>query len=440
MTYEEALEYIHSLPTFSGTIDFEKTNILMEYLGSPQKDLKCIHIAGTNGKGSTAAFISRILMEAGFKVGLYTSPYIERFTERIRIGDTEINEAQLTELTKHVSTVIKRIREASLPLPTEFDVITAIAFLWFRKMGTDIAVIETGMGGRLDSTNVIISPELCVITSISFDHMAVLGNTLPEIAYEKAGIIKEGSDVLLYPQSPEVYEVFEKKCKEMHAGLHDCVLGTPGGLLSGMEGQLMDIDLSASDDPALHSGFKGRGLTVSLIGPHQINNASMALNASVLLRSRGWDIPDSAILAGLSHTIWAGRFEILQKHPFFIIDGGHNADGVEKLASSLKACFPGKKIIFIFGVLEDKDYPEMTGMILPLAKTVFTVTVPNPRTLSAAGLASHIKNSMKEAIPVIPCADISAAVSAARDLASPDDVICAFGSLYYIGIVRSLFI
>ena len=439
MTFDEALEYIHSLPVFSGTIDFEKTRILMEYLGRPQDGLKVIHIAGTNGKGSTAAFISNILIEAGYKVGLYTSPYIQRFTERIKINNEEIPETELAGITETVKTVVERIKADGKPLPTEFDVITAIAFIWFNKADADAVVLETGMGGRLDSTNVVLSPELAVITSISYDHMAVLGNTLPEIAYEKAGIIKPGTDVLLYPQANEVYSVFENKCKTEGARLHNCIPGSPGSRPATPEGQYMDIDLSSAEDPYLKTGFSQKALEIPLLGAHQIMNASMAVNAAAILRNKGRNISDEAIINGLKKTRWEGRFEILRKEPYFVIDGGHNAEGIESLSSSIKSIFPKKKIIFIFGVLSDKDYNTMIDTILPLASRIFTITVPNPRALPAANLADAIKAaSGYSGTPVIPCSDISAAVNASLDLASPDDVICAFGSLYYIGIVREM--
>ena len=439
MTYEETLEYIHSLPVFSGTIDFDKTKILMEYLGFPYEKLKVIHIAGTNGKGSTAAFISRILMEAGYSVGLYTSPYLEHFTERIKIDDFEISEDELATITEIVQSAVEEIKADNKPLPTEFDVITAIAFIWFREMGTDIVVLETGMGGRLDSTNVIDTPELAMITSISYDHMAILGNTLTEIASEKAGIIKPGADVLLYPQSDEVYDVFKQKCDTCGARLHNCVIGAPSLSAVPQDSQLMEIDLSASDDAAIRTSFNEKALEIFLLGAHQIKNASMAINAAAILRNKGWNITDSAIINGLKNARWKGRFEVLKKNPVFLIDGGHNKEGVESLTSSIKSIFPGKKIIFIFGVLADKDYPRMIELILPLALRIFTVTVPNPRTLPAAELAEAIKShSEYNGVPVVPCSDISAAVNASLDFASSDDVVCAFGSLYYIGLVRGL--
>ncbi len=438
MTYNEALGFIHSLPVFSGTIDFEKTRILMEHLGSPQNGMKYIHIAGTNGKGSFAAFMGSILSEAGFRVGIYTSPFIERFTERIRLGAEEIPEDELVQMTETVKQTVGEIAAASLPLPTEFDVITAIAFLWFKKRQADIIVLETGMGGRLDSTNVIPSPELAVITSISFDHTAVLGDTLPKIANEKAGIIKPGTDVLLYPQNPDVRKAFENRCSSVGAVLHDPVMGR--STASSEPGlQCMDLNLKESNDPAIRCDLNGKGLALSLMGDYQIPNASMAVNASAILRYKGWQIPDDAILQGLRHTRWPARFELLHTDPVVIADGGHNADGVEKLVLSLESSYPGKKIIYIFGVLSDKDYSRMISTILPSAGIIFTVTVPNPRSLTASDLADAIRKQAGSELKVIPCSDIPAAINAAFDISSKEDVICAFGSLYYIGHVRKYF-
>ena len=441
MTYTDALNYIHSMPAFTGTIDFEKTKVLMEYLGQPQDRLKVIHIAGTNGKGSTAAFINSILIKAGYRVGLYTSPYIERFTERIKTVNCEISQNELADITATVRAAVEKIKADGRPVPTEFDVITAIAFIWFDQKKTDIVVLETGMGGRLDSTNVVASPELEIITSISYDHMAVLGNTLPEIAYEKAGIIKPGTDVLLYPQNKDVYSVFEEKCASENARLHDCIIGRPGPQGASPDGQFMDIDLSDAEDPALKTNFKQSALQIPLLGTHQLKNASMAINAAAILRNKGWNISNEAIVEGVRQTRWNGRFEILRRAPFFLIDGGHNTEGIESLVTSIRTIFPGQKIIFIFGVLADKAYQKMIEIILPLSQRIFTITVPNPRALPAAELAEAIRSAPDySGQPVIPCSDISAAVNASLDLASSEDVICAFGSLYYIGIVRGLLV
>ncbi len=429
MNYEEALSYIHSMPTFPGVPDFNRTKILMEYLGHPEERLKYVHIAGTNGKGSTAAFTAGILDKAGYNVGLFTSPYIERFTERIRIGKFEISEDELTMITEMVVPAVEAIKEDGLTPPTEFDVLTAIALIWFREMGCNIVVLEVGMGGRLDSTNVIPAPEVAAITSISMDHMAVLGNSLEEIAGEKAGIIKKGSSVLLYPQGEAVTRVVEEASAKAGAQLFKCPLPDES-----------DVQVSVDSQTFILEGEK---YEIGLNGAHQRLNAAMAVGIIKLLRDKGWDIPEEAVKAGLKETHWPGRFEVLKKEPYFIIDGGHNEDGVRSLVSSLNLYFPGKKLIFIFGVLADKEYEKMTELILPMAGRIFTVTPPNQRALSSKELAHFIKDRLpgtQNDPSVISCSDIRAAVNSALDTADKDSVICAFGSLYYIGIVRSLFI
>lgn len=435
MNYSEVMNYLSHIPAFSpqnvvkGKDPFNLDNItlLLSYLGNPQDQLKYIHIAGTNGKGSTSAFLNQILIESGYKVGIFTSPYVERFTEQIRINNQEITKEALANVATKVCEMTEQMRINGQAMPSEFEVICTIAFLYFLQEKCDIVILETGLGGRLDATNVIPAPELAMITSISLDHTEILGDTLPKIAFEKAGIIKSGCDVLLYPQSAEVEEVFCTICSNRNAVLHKAIL--PEHVASyDLTGQTFDLH---SD----HNDWTLDNLHIRLLGHYQINNAAMAVNASLLLRKKGYSIPDETIRLGLEHTHWIGRFELMKKDPAIVIDGSHNEDGVAMLCESLTRYFPEKKIIFITGVLADKAYDKMMLSVIPLAKKFLTITPLSPRALPADKLAEFLQdqNATVEAFEHIP----DAIQTAIKDAAS-DDVICIFGSLYFLGEVRKI--
>ena len=419
MNYEEARKYIDSIAVFGSKLGLENIRNLMRYLGDPQKELKFIHVAGTNGKGSTVAFISSILRQSGLRVGMYTSPFVERFSERIRVDDKEITEEDFARLASVVKSAADRMRADGLGEPTEFEIICAIAFLHFKEKNCDICVLEVGLGGRLDATNVIDAPLLSIITPISYDHMDILGDTLEKIAYEKAGIIKEGCDALIYPQTDGVEKVLSDICLERKAALHRISL--PEGVIK-------------EDITGTEFEYDERRYELSLLGNYQINNAALAINAAKILRSKGFKISDEDIKKGLKSTVWNARFEILQKDPTVIIDGSHNRQGMEKLAENIRLYFGDRKIILIVGILKDKEYGKMLDMILPLAKRVYTVTVPSPRTLSAEELKKEAQ--MRTDAKVTAVEDPTEAVKAAIKEAADDDVICACGSLYYVGLIR----
>lgn len=435
MNYSEVMNYLSHIPAFSpqnvvtGEDPFNLDNItlLLSYLGNPQNQLKYIHIAGTNGKGSTSAFINQILIESGYKVGIFTSPYVERFTEQIRINNQEITQDALAEVATKVCEMTEQMRINGHAMPSEFEVICTIAFLYFLQEKCDIVILETGLGGRLDATNVIPAPELALITSISLDHTQVLGDTLEKIAFEKAGIIKSGCDVLLYPQSLEVENVFDLFCKERGASLHKAVL--PKCATSyDLTGQTFDLH-SAINDWTIDK------LHIQLLGHYQINNAAMAVNAALLLREKGYSVSDENIRFGLANTQWIGRFELIKKEPVIVIDGSHNEDGVAMLCESLNRYFPEKKIIFITGVLADKAYDKMMLSVLPLAKKILTITPPSPRALTACDLALFLNSQNANAKSFETIQD---AIQTALKEATHDDVICIFGSLYFLGEVRSI--
>ncbi len=423
MNYEDARKYIDSVAVFGSKLGLENIRNLMRYLGDPQDKLKFIHVAGTNGKGSTVAFINSILIQAGYRTGMYTSPYVERFSERIRVDNEEIGEEDFASLTTIVRDAVIRMEEDGCGAPTEFEIICAVAFLYFCQKKCDICILEVGLGGRLDATNVIEDPLLCIITPISYDHMDILGDSLEKIAYEKAGIIKEGSEVLIYPQIPEVEKVIGDVCRERGAELH--IAKMPGQALSaGLDG----VDFSLFDN-IYHIG---------LLGDYQINNAAVAVCAARILEKKGIKTGEEAVREGLKKAVWPARFEILRQKPYVIIDGSHNVQGAKRLSSSLKLYFKERKIILIAGILRDKEYGKMLDILLPLAKRVYTVTVPSPRTLKADELLEEVKK--RSDIEAQSCEDPVRAVKLALKEAAGTDVICACGSLYYVGLIRKIFV
>jgi dihydrofolate synthase/folylpolyglutamate synthase len=423
MTYEEALEYIHGTHKFGKKLGLHNIRMLLGLMGDPQKKLRFVHIAGTNGKGSTSAFIGSILEEAGYRTGIYTSPYIQRFTERIRIGSREISGPELAEIASLVRSKAEKMTAMGENHPTEFEIITAIAFEYFAREHCDIVVLEVGLGGRFDSTNVIDVPELAVITSISLDHTERLGNTLAEIAFEKAGIIKPGGDVLVYGQSAEAENVFEKACAERKASLFRTDFSDIEIVKFGIDGQEFS-----------YKGFDS--LKISLLGKHQTRNAALSVDAALLLKAKGYDISEADIRQGLANTTWPGRMEVLSKEPVFIIDGAHNPGAAEVLRQTLDDYFPGKPRTLIMGVAADKDYKTMMEIMLPGAQKLIAVTSLTDRALPAADLAVYAGcycNDVRISDTIVDAIRIS------MEEAGADEIICAFGSLYYIGAVRDYF-
>ena len=419
MTYEEALSYIHSICWKGSKLGLDRTRELLGKLDDPQKELKFIHIAGTNGKGSTAAMLSSILEEAGYRVGLYTSPFINRFNERMQVNHQPIPDEELAALTEYV----RPHADAMADSPTEFELITALAMVWFARQKCDIVVLEVGMGGELDSTNIIDVPEAAVIAAMGLDHVKELGPTMADIARAKAGIIKEGGRVVSYGGTPEADEVIAAVCRARNASLRqpDFSAIVPGDF--GLEGQTFS--------------YKGwRGLRIPLVGAYQMNNAAVVLETVEVLRQRGWNISDEAVRQGLADTRWPARFEVLRRDPVFIVDGGHNPHGIRATAESLSRLFPGRKITFVTGVMADKDVEHILGLIVPLADQFFTVRPDNPRAMDAGELAARIEAMGAKATA---CASVRDGVDRAIQAEGPHGVACALGSLYMSGEVRSCF-
>ncbi len=426
MDYKEALEFIYSAEVYGSVLGLGTMKRLLEAMGNPQKGLKFVHVAGTNGKGSVCAYLSGILSAAGYKTGLYVSPYVQEFGERIQVNGKYIPEDALAEVTQIVKEKSEELVRAGHQHPTVFELMTAIGFEYFRRSGCDIVVLEVGLGGRLDATNIIDSPEVAVMVNIGFDHIEQLGNTLQKIAFEKAGIIKPGCDTVLYLQKTEVMEVIKNVCAERGSRLH---------IADGSKADISDISLAGM----VFDWENYEGLKTALLGIHQVKNAATAVRAAEVLRERGWRLTDDAIRLGLKSTRWVGRLEVLSREPVFIVDGAHNPQGVETLLESLKLFFGERRFVFIMGVLGDKDYHTSVKMALPMAKCFFTVSPPmEGRSLPAEKLAGEIKSYGYE-VEVTVCKSIPEAVMSALDQANEDDVICAFGSLYQIGEIRRYF-
>ena len=413
MTIKEALEFIHNVSWVGSKPGLLRTNELLERLGDPHKKLRFIHIAGTNGKGSTAAMLSSILTAAGYKTGLYTSPYITVFNERIQICGEYIPDEDLAEFAERVSPHALAMEDS----PTEFELVCAIAFEYFAAKSCDFVVLEVGMGGRLDATNIIDAPECAVITNIGLDHVAELGDTLELIAAEKAGIIKQGCDVVLYQQDSSVMDVVKEVCKEKEAPLHVADFDAIAEISSSREGQ----EFSYKSEKVLRT---------PLLGEHQLKNAAVALEALNVLIAKGWKISSEAVAEGLEKTVWPARFQIASKNPWFAVDGGHNPQCAATVADNLKKYFPDMRRVILMGVMGDKDYLGMTDILDEVADEYVTVKPNNPRAMKAEKLAEHLSRYGK---PVTACASVAEGVIIAMKAAGEDGVACSVGSLYMSG-------
>ena len=418
MDYESALNYIHAVQWAGHKPGLERTSTLLAALGDPHKALKFVHVAGTNGKGSTAAMLASCLQAAGYRVGLFTSPFINRFNERIQVDGEQVPDQELVRLVERV----RPAADAMADVPTEFEIITALGMLYFAERRCDIVVLEVGLGGTLDSTNVIDPPECAVITALGMDHVKELGPTLADIASAKAGIIKPGSPVVSYGGVPEADAVITRAAAEQGAPL-----------------TVVDFGKLKMEDGSLDAvtfDFDGlNGVRLPLIGSYQPRNAAVAITALRVLRGRGWNIPEQAIRTGLETVRWPGRFELLRHTPAFLLDGSHNAHGMRATVQSLKDRFPGEKFVFLVSIMADKDVDEMLQLLAPLAERFVTVAAHTPRAMPAETLAEHIR---AYGCPAEAAGSIEAGVARAMELGGTGPV-CALGTLYFSGDVRQAF-
>lgn len=411
MNYSEALEYIHGISWCFCKPGLERIGELCRLLGNPEKGLRFIHVAGTNGKGSFCAMMASVLSHAGYKTGLYTSPYIRFFNERMQINGEPISDAELAEITSYV----RPFADSMSDRPTEFELITAIAFEYFKRNGCDVIVLEAGMGGRLDSTNIIESPLLSVITGIALDHTAFLGDTVEKIAAEKAGIIKRGRPVLFGGEGAEAEAVISSTAAVRESEFFKVDRGGLCVKATSLDGTLFDFG-------------DRRDIKLRLLGMYQPRNACTVLCAVDILRKYGFAVDEMAVRSGLEDTLWQGRFEIIRKEPLVIFDGAHNPQGIDAAVESVKQYFGKRKLLVLTGVLKDKDHRYIASRLAEIAADIFVITPDNPRALSADEYADELRQSGASATAYTSLSSaFRAAVSAAEQQGTP--LIC-LGSLY----------
>ncbi len=413
MTLEQALAYIHAVDWRGSVPGLSRIDALLGKLNHPERSVKYIHITGTNGKGSTCAMTASVLQAAGYKAGLYTSPYIRRFNERMQIDGVPIPDGDLCALVEEM----RPLADSMADPPTEFELVTAIGLTWFARQHCDVVVCEVGMGGEFDATNIIPAPEAAAITNIGLDHTAVLGSTVEAIAATKSGIIKPGCHAVLYPCPPSVEQVVAARCRAAGVPLTVADFSALRPVSHSLDGQVFDW-------PGLS------GLHLPLLGQHQLYNAAVALTILSVLRRRGWHIPDEAVRAGLAAVAWPGRFQLVRRSPIVVLDGGHNPQCMEALTQNVADYLQGRSLTVLTGVLGDKDYAHMYGQLASQADRFVTVTPRNPRALPAARLAEMLSVLGK---PVTPCESISRGVDTALALTPPDGAVLCCGSLYLLG-------
>ena len=421
MTYEETLKYIHEIGNSGCRPGLERITYLLDKLGNPQDYLRFIHVGGTNGKGSFSAMCDSVLRTAGYKTGLYTSPYIERFNERIVIDGKPIDDGELSEITE----TVKKVADTMPDRPTEFELITAVAMLAFKKHACDPVVLEVGLGGRLDATNTIKTTILSVITGISLDHTAILGDTVEKIAFEKAGIIKNGVPTL-------------------YGGNDSAALGVIKAVADEKKSQFFVTDrnslkIEKADLDGTTFSYKGQSYHINLLGLYQPYNAANVIEAVEILRSRGFDVGDDDLIRGLESAVWKGRFELLSKSdPTFIIDGSHNPEGVTAAVKSIKHYFGDRKVCLLSGVMKDKNYADMAAELSEVAAVAVTLSPDNPRALNAESYAEEFR---KNGVPAFSHDTIQKSVNNAVEIAKKEHLaIVALGSLYMYGDVKHAFL
>jgi dihydrofolate synthase/folylpolyglutamate synthase len=430
-SYQKTIDYLYGLQKHGIKLALSNSRTLMEVMGNPHKKFRSVHIGGTNGKGSTSAFLAGMLTAAGYRVGLYTSPHLVSFTERVRIDNVQISEQKVVELAR-------RVREGYCGIPaaggeealnpTFFEVTTAMAFSWFAERSVDIAVVEVGMGGRLDSTNVI-TPLVSVITNIDLEHTEFLGDTLELIAQEKAGIVKPGVPVVTGAIQPSVVEVIEREAAEKHARVYRLTKDFTAQNISHDHAQVFDYR-------GLQASFSKMCITMQ--GRYQVDNACLAIAAAECLMSEGITIDESAIRLGLEQTRWEGRLERVAQKPDVFLDGAHNPASAKMLAGAareMKSAY--RRLILVVGILSDKDYRGIIAELVPLAEYVIVTRPQYSRAMDIHVLSSEIR---KLHSAVITTETVGHAIAKAREISTDDDLILVTGSLYVVGDARAVIV
>ena len=423
MDYSEALEYIHGIPRAPEHTGLDRMRSLMRHLGNPQHGMKFIHVAGTNGKGSTSRIISLILEKSGYRTGLYTSPFIEVFEERIQVNSRCRDTESLAGLTEKVRDAIADVMAEGHFHPTEFEVVTAIMFLYFKEMDIDYGVIEVGLGGKKDATNVL-EPLISVITSISFDHIEYLGDTIDSIAGHKAGIIKNAPSVSA-PQDPKAAEVLIKRA---HATGSDLTFISGGDIkYVGMDDRKQLIELTVNPWGTIRSHL-------SLLGKHQLENALLAVTAVSRLVSLGGSVPSDAVVSALGEVNWPARMELFGRNPVVILDGAHNTHGMRSLIESVDTYFMDLPRVVILGILKDKEAYLMAKLASQGAQAVICTAPPTPRALTPAELMAYIPDHVER----IAEPSYEKALETAKKICEPSGIILITGSLYMMGDFRKV--
>jgi dihydrofolate synthase/folylpolyglutamate synthase len=428
MDYQEAIDYINSytdyekigMPHDPAFYDLRRVNELLAYLGNPHQKARSVHITGTNGKGSVAAMVASALTVCGYTTGLYTSPHLHNWRERIRVDGELISEEELARLVARLKPQVEAVNErATYGKLTTFEFLTVLAFVYFGQRGVEFQVLEVGMGGRFDATNVI-TPTVCIITPVNFDHMDVLGNTLAEIAAEKSGIIKPGSTVVISPQLDEAAEVIKKTCRECGAQL--IAVGSD----VTWEGLGFDLDRQLLRVQGRKGGYE---LAIPLLGQHQLDNAATAVAALEVLADKGFNISREGIIDGLGRVSWPGRFQILNRHPLVVVDGAHNIGAARRLKQSIEQYLDFDRAILVIGASFDKDITSIISELSPLFDKVIVTRSRHPRAMAPAPLAAEFA---RHGVKALIAEDVPSALSRALALAGGRDLVCVAGSLFIV--------
>ena len=417
MDYDQALKYIDGVSYLGVKPGLERVSALLGRLGHPERKTRFVHVAGTNGKGSTSVMTASALSACGYKTGLYTSPHLARVNERMRLDGAEIPDGEFARVVSALASAAEGLAEPC----TEFELLTAAALLWFAEAGADIAVLEVGMGGRFDATNVIPRSECAVITNIGLDHTAVLGDTVEAIAAEKAGIFKGGRAVS-YEQPESVAAVLRSAAAKTGTELTFADFSKIEPLSDSVEGQRFR--------------FEGEEYSIRLLGAHQLKNAAVAFTALDTLRRSGWDLPAEGVRKGLAAAVWPARFELVERAPLFVVDGGHNPQCVAATAEAIRRYMPGGHCVILMGVLADKNWSAMIDILADVAEGFVCAAPDSPRALPAADLGAEL---LRRGLHAEVCSSVPEAVEAAKALAGPDGAVCSVGSLYMSGAVRACF-
>lgn len=420
MDYQQAVDYIESPALPRGRYGLERLKQALELLGNPQHKVRFVHVAGTNGKGSCAAMLASVLKEAGYRTGLYISPHLRRYNERMQVDGVDISDDDLIRAAQRVKEVCEQLGGT----PIVFEVLTLMALWYFAECRCDFVVLEVGIGGKLDATNCIPAPAAALIAQLGFDHTETLGSTIEEIAAQKGGIAKPGSQLVMAEQEPAALRVVEQLCREQGCGF---TVADP---------ERLQVLSTSPEGQRLRDRTYGE-LLLPLAGSHQVKNAANVLTVVEVLKGEGFAIPDRAVRQGIERTVWPARFERLSRSPDFILDGGHNPQCVQAAVQALQDYYPGKKVVFLTGMMKDKDSAAMLAKMAEVAKAFVCLHADSERAFGAQELAREIENTL--GLAAYPAASAQEGCALAQRLAGEQGVVCALGSLYLAGEIRAVF-